>query len=278
MENQLLQTAQGVEINSDVTTGALPEGAIARLGRGCVHDMALSPAGEYLAIGSRIGLWWYKLPSLYPIALWETERGLVSAVAFSPCGNRLVTGHWDGEIKVWNVQQAELLVKLKIPSITDKKVPVKQVAFSPDGRCLAVSGSEDVVYVWRLETGDLIAKFSGEVEKRSCPWSSIIPLSFSPDGCLLASTNFDNTVSIWNVEKMKELPALPDIRAGCILSAFHRVVSFSHQVTERTRYGCGMSSGVYRRWCPLNMRRIGRCHSIRRPARCSPREVMRTRW
>ena len=205
MENQLLQTAQGVDTNSDVTTGALPEGAIARLGRGCVHDMAFSPAGEYLAIGSRIGLWWYKLPSLYPIALWETERGLVSAVAFSPCGNRLVTGNWDGDIKVWNVQQAELLVKLKISSLTDKKVPVKQVTFSPDGRCLAVSGSEDVVYVWRLETGDLIAKFSGEVEKRSCPWSSIIPLSFSPDGCLLASTNFDNTVSIWNVEKNERI-------------------------------------------------------------------------
>ena len=58
MENQTLQIpTQGVDINSDVTTWALPDGAIARLGRGCVHDMAFSPDGEYLAVGSRIGLW-----------------------------------------------------------------------------------------------------------------------------------------------------------------------------------------------------------------------------
>ena len=208
MENQLLRSTQCEDINFDVTTLELPEGAIARFGRGCVHDLAFSPDGEYLAVGSRMGLWWYKLPSLSPTALWETERGLVSAVAFSPCRKWFTTGNWDGVIKVWDAPQSELLLKLKIPSFTDGKVPVKQVAFSPDGRCLAVSGSEDAVYVWRVETGNLIAKSTGEVEKRSCPWSSIIPLSFSQDGCLLAFTNFDNTVSVWNVEKNERIACL----------------------------------------------------------------------
>ena len=191
-----------------VYTWALPDGAIARFGRGCVHDLAFPPNEDYLAVGTRIGLWWYKLPSMSSNALWETERGLVSAVAFSPSGKLLATGNWDGVIKVWDVPETELLVKLKIPSLTERNVPVKQLVFSPDRQHLAASGSEDVVYVWSLETGDLISRFSGEVDKRSCPWSAVIPLSFSPDGCLLAATSFDNTVSIWNVEKNERIACL----------------------------------------------------------------------
>ena len=73
----------------DVTTWALPEGAIARLGRGREPDMAFSPDGRYLAIGTSLGLWLYDLATLSTIALWETERGMVGCVAFSPNGKWL---------------------------------------------------------------------------------------------------------------------------------------------------------------------------------------------
>ena len=101
MENQTLQIpTQGGDINSDVTTWALPDGAIARLGRGAVMDIALSPNGNTLAVGSHIGLWLYDVDSKVPIALWDTERGMVRAVAFSPSGHLLATGNRDGGIKV----------------------------------------------------------------------------------------------------------------------------------------------------------------------------------
>ena len=46
MENRQSQTTtQSTQINSDVTTWALPEGAIARLGRGIIADLAFSPDG-----------------------------------------------------------------------------------------------------------------------------------------------------------------------------------------------------------------------------------------
>lgn len=206
-ENQLIQRSIHPD-NSDITTWALSNDAIARFGQGYVHDMAFSPDGKYLAVGSRIGLWWYQLSDLSPIALWETDRGLVSATAFSDDGQLLVTGNWDGDIKVWDVQQANILVRLKIPALTYRKIPVKQVTLSPNKRYLAASGSEDVVYVWSLETGDLIAKFTGIDKKRSGRWSTIIPLSFSPDSQLLASTGFDCNVSVWNVKENKKIAYL----------------------------------------------------------------------
>ena len=67
---------------NDVTTWALPEGAIARLGRGSVDNVAFSPDGQYFAVGSLVGLWLYELPTLTPIALWDTERGMTGGCQF----------------------------------------------------------------------------------------------------------------------------------------------------------------------------------------------------
>ena len=55
-------------------TWALPEGAIARLGKGdSRRGMKPSPNGTYFAVATGIGLWWYEMSSKPPIALWETE-------------------------------------------------------------------------------------------------------------------------------------------------------------------------------------------------------------
>ena len=40
--------------DSDIATWALPEGAIARLGRGRNSDVAFSPDGQYFAVGTSI--------------------------------------------------------------------------------------------------------------------------------------------------------------------------------------------------------------------------------
>lgn len=67
MQNPNLQTvSEEIGIDTDITTWALPEGAIARLGHGRVDSLELSPDGKYLAIGTWIGLWWYELPTMKP--------------------------------------------------------------------------------------------------------------------------------------------------------------------------------------------------------------------
>ena len=73
-----------VQGDPEGTTWALPEGAIARLGKGIALSsggpkLGLPPGGVYFAVQTRIGLWWYEMSSKSPIALWETERGMISA-------------------------------------------------------------------------------------------------------------------------------------------------------------------------------------------------------
>ena len=107
MENRRLQaTTQSTQTNSDVTTWELPDGAIARLGRGIIADLAFSPDGESLVVATTMGCWLYELPTMKPFALWDTERGLVSTISFSPNGQWIATSNWDGIIKVWGDRDA----------------------------------------------------------------------------------------------------------------------------------------------------------------------------
>ena len=46
---------------NDITTWALPEGAVARLGQGKVVTITFSPDEYYLAVGTAVGLWLYEV-------------------------------------------------------------------------------------------------------------------------------------------------------------------------------------------------------------------------
>lgn len=57
MENRKSQKVrQDSDTKKDVKVWALPEGAIARFGRGRVTDMAFAPNGNTLAVGSCLGV------------------------------------------------------------------------------------------------------------------------------------------------------------------------------------------------------------------------------
>ncbi|MCZ6676016.1 MAG: hypothetical protein O7E52_02075 [Candidatus Poribacteria bacterium] len=53
----------------DYTTFSLPSGAIARLGKGQISDLAYSPDGQILAVATRVGVWLYDAHTRFEIAL-----------------------------------------------------------------------------------------------------------------------------------------------------------------------------------------------------------------
>lgn len=164
-----------MDVDTDVSPWALPEGAIARLGRGTVGPLEFSPDGKYLAVGTGIGVWWYELATMKPIDLWETARGMVSALKFSSDGALLATGNQDGGIKVWDVQNHRCLAKMQRTGQFDR---ASELVFSPDGQCLASSGGRyDAIYIWHLETGEQIAKFVVDEERQPRHRPTRIPLT-----------------------------------------------------------------------------------------------------
>ena len=170
------------------TTWALPEGAIARLGKGIALSgggakLALPPGGVYFAVQTRIGLWWYEMSSKLPIALWETERGLIACADFSPDGEWIAIANWDGVLKVMDVQSGECIAQMK--RMEEQNI-YAHVVFSPDRKWIATANQNGNVEVLDVHKGVCIAQMDrGERDTRS---NDVAQLEFSPDSKFLAAT------------------------------------------------------------------------------------------
>ena len=199
-----ISTSENVDEN-DVTAWALPDGAIARLGRGCVPDITFSPDGQHLAVGTWVGLWLYDLPTLSPIALWETERGMVGRVAFSSNRQWIATSNSDDVLKVLDIQNGGCLAQVE----TDDYI--SGLTFSPDNQYIAAAYARtSIVEVWHAETCEPFAKFTANTEKADF----FRPISFSSETHLIASTCQTDTdhntdaIVVWNINSGQQIASL----------------------------------------------------------------------
>ena len=164
------------------TTWALPEGAIARLGKGSVDqgDIKVSPDGTYFAVGTLMGLWWYDVAAMSPISLWETKRGMVNSIDFSHDGKWIIIDTSDDVTKVLDVQSGECITQM------EGLDAFGGLACSSNGRWIATAAMQGVVKVLDIHSGKCIAQMDrGAHEFQS---NDIFQLEFSPDGKLLAAT------------------------------------------------------------------------------------------
>ena len=211
MEDRKTQAATPLRPDdSDVAKWALPEGAIARLGRGSVRDMAFSPDGQSFAVGTKIGLWIYELPTLSPIALWETDRGYSADVTFSPDSRWIAVHRYHEALRVWDIQNEVCIAEMELTKKQDRRGLSKPV-FSQDGERLVVFNGRQhnmKVQVWCPHTGTQLS----ETEIPST--YDVYPTCFSPDLNLLAGTCYERDnrtaefIGMWCTETGEQVARL----------------------------------------------------------------------
>jgi WD40 repeat protein len=178
-----------------------------------VNTANFSPDGKRIASGSGI---WVRLQEWdisddvtghtwdCTVRLWDPDNGKEHAIlqghdsgicslAFSPDGNRLVTGSYDKTIRIWDASSGRQLAVLR-----GHEAAVGALALSHDGRRI-VSGAggwpiegDSSVRVWDVDNATALAVFEGHED-------DVLAVAISPDGRCAASSSSDKTVMLWDL-------------------------------------------------------------------------------
>ncbi len=163
----------------DNTQFGLPDGAIARLGKGGINVMKFSPDGTSLAVGTDIGLWIYDVASGKETPMYTGLTSQVNTLAFSQDGTLLATGGInDPVITVWNMVTKGKHTNLMLPAgrfQLSKLVFYGRVLISING--LSLNSNREIVY-WNVNTGRILSE-----SKIYEPFDAV---AFSQDGNFLA--------------------------------------------------------------------------------------------
>jgi len=109
----------------------------------------------------------------------------VTALAFGPDGQRLVSAGESGVAKVWDLENGVML-----GSILHSE-RLLALAYSPDGRHVATAGRDNVARIWAEESRRTVAEMPHD--------AAVETLAFSPDGQHLASAATGGKVHVWTV-------------------------------------------------------------------------------
>ena len=181
-------------------TLSLPDGAIARLGKGYISNsdraVTFSPDGQYLAVVSSIGVWLYDVETSQELALFTGNRERAYSVAFSPDGTKLASTSW-ADIKLWNVA-----TRTEITTFQGHEGRIESVAFSPDGTKLASGAVDGIVKLWDVATRTHLNTFEGHAGGSILTFTGwVYSVAFSPDGKIFASGASDGMVLLWNISE-----------------------------------------------------------------------------
>ena len=139
----------------DNTQVGLPDGAIARLGKGGINIMRFSPDGSYLAVGTDVGVWLYDVPDGKETPLYTENIDVIRALAFSPDGKMLATyGRNNATLQLWDIN-----IGLDQPPLTFPDSPglIHELVFSQDNQTLLGLGELGYMAEWNTKTGERLS-------------------------------------------------------------------------------------------------------------------------
>jgi WD40 repeat protein len=204
-----------------------------------IFSLAFSPDGEQVASAGAAGLCAWDANTGKIILPAQGITRLTLRAAYSPDGNRLIAGHQDGTVRIWDLKTGrETLVlrrhsnivtsvaladgrlvsasldgtvRLWYPPTTEQSGQTPRVlrghtgnvmalAFSPDHRQLASSGLDGTVRIWDLMTGKALHTLQAE---------HVLSLAFGANGNQLTTVSFEGSMTRWDVGTGQTQRALP---------------------------------------------------------------------
>ncbi len=129
-------------------------------------------------------------------AVLRGHAATVRSVAFSPDGDRIVSGSVDGTVRLWDAHRGTELKSV----FWQPKIEVLSVSFSPDGNQIVTGAGDGTVRL--LDSSDL-----AELAVLAGHRGPVASVAFSPNGDQIASGANDHTVRVWDVRSGVEVAA-----------------------------------------------------------------------
>ena len=167
-----------------------------------INAIALSPAGDVLALARHGEVELQSLPARKTLHKLSGIRGSVNGIAFSRDGKLIAAAAGEaglfGEARVWNTADGSL-----VKTFVGHKDSLYCVAISPDAKVLATGGYDNQIKLWSLGDGKELRTLDGHN-------GAVFEVAFRPDGQVLASASGDRTVKLWDVATGERLDTLKE--------------------------------------------------------------------
>src|ERR1051326_3407022 len=124
-----------------------------------------------------------------------------NTVSWSADGRTIISGHYDGTVRVWDVQHG-----LELRQLTGHKTRVS-AALSPDGTLAASVGDDFDIRIHHLRSRKGVHSWSDDYQQ--------VAVAFSPDGKTLASGDVGGHIYLWDVETGKQLHRIDAHKSTC---------------------------------------------------------------
>src|SRR5258706_28281 len=137
------------------------------------------------AIKMRVGSLssWPALP-----LVWTGHTGAVLSVSYSPNGARVVTGSFNGTIRIWDTESGAVVGE----PLMGHTLGVLSAAYSPDGRYIISRSFDCTIRIWDAET---VAAVGNPLEGHTV---GVLSVAYSPDGRHIISGSCNGTIQIWD--------------------------------------------------------------------------------
>lgn len=158
---------------------------------GEISSVAFAPEGTAMLVGSQSGNVWLLNDTLKPLLKFP-HKGAVSAVAFSPKGDYIITACSNQTAVLWKRSDAGAPMR-----VFSHAAAVTAVVFSTSGDTILTGCADGTASLWKIN-GDKIRSFQHAIEVQS--------VGMSPDGRLVATGSSNGTLVVWKLTDQDAKP------------------------------------------------------------------------
>ena len=217
----------------DLTTNKLASSSTQIAG---AHALCYSPNGKVIAVcGYDPFVRFYDPATLTPmkddkgrVKAWEAPSHSLTAVKFSPDGERIAVGGRSGVVRVWTTRTPPRKTEFYSRNYSkDGKSGalrrVRAIAFSPDNRLIAIGGDSNQIEVFEVETRERVAALTIPAKRLAGKVYSLAFVSMLKPGkknqadedqkYVLVSGDSVNGLRVWSVEDQRCLADSLDANA-----------------------------------------------------------------